>query len=48
MHFTIEQLTDLVVNAIPTVAFLTFLSAFIFGGGLGEIIDMVVTGWLFG
>ena len=48
MGFSIEQLMDLVVNAIPTAAILGFLSYLIFGGGLASIIQVISSGWLFG
>lgn len=48
MHFAIEQITDLVVNAIPMIAIISLLSWLTFGGGLSGVIEMISTGWLLG
>ena len=42
-----HEIIDVIINGLPVIFFLIVIGTFVFGGGLGELID-AISGWAIG
>lgn len=41
MSFVFHELMDIVVSGLPALFFLSLIAAYVFGGGLADLIEMM-------